>query len=308
MGNHLGTFNFGSSSSNPFDTGNGFANALLGNFTNYAETSKRVRQDIRFTDLEFYLQDNWRVTNRFAVDMGMRFYHVTPAADLGNVLAGFNPALYKSSQAPVLFQPGLSGKTRVAINPLNGAVFPAAYIGLYVPGTGNPANGAQIGGVDGVPDGVYSAPSITFGPRVGFAWVPRGDGKTAIRGAVGVFHDTIDGNPSMNMSANPPISYTPNAYYGNISTLAQSTGLLGPSAIYTLLGEQQMPRTVSYSLNVQRSQGFHMVLGVAYVGNTSRHLLWRHNLNAIPLGARFDTANQDPTQPGKLSLPIIAPR
>ena len=296
---YLGNYNFGTNSSNPFDSGNSYANALLGNFSSYSETSSRLIQRVWFTDLEFYVQDNWRVSNRLTIDIGMRFYHVTPQTDQHHAFAAFNPAVYSPSQAPVLFQPGKSGSQRVAINPLNGAVYPAAYIGLFVPGTGNPANGAIIGGVNGVPGGLYSPPSITFGPRFGFAYDVFGNGRIAVRGGIGVFQDTIDGNPSMNMSGNPPISYTPNAYYGNIGTLTQSAGLLGPSSIQFLLGNQHMPRTVSYSLGVQQALGSGTVLDVSYVGNFSRHLLWQRNINAIPIGAHFAAANQDPTQPGK---------
>ena len=296
---YLGSYNFSTDSKNPFDTGNSFGNALLGNFDNYTETSSRLIQRVWFTDLEFYLQDNWRVTNRLTIDIGMRFYHVIPQTDQHHAFASFNPGSYSAAQAPVLYQPGKSAGQRVAVNPLNGAVYPAAYIGLFVPGAGNPADGAIIGGVNGVPSGLYAPPWLTFGPRLGFAYDVFGNGKTAVRGGIGEFQDTIDGNPSMNMSGNPPISYTPNAYYGNIGTLAQSSGLLGPSSIQFLLGNQHMPRTVSYSLGVQQGIGSSTVLDVSYVGNFSRHLLWERNLNPIPIGAHFAAANQDPTQSGK---------
>jgi hypothetical protein len=294
----LGAYNFGTDANNPFDTGNGFANALLGNFDTYTETNSRLIQRVWFTDLEWYAQDNWRVSKRLTVDIGLRFYHVTPQADQHHAFAGFDPSQYSAAQAPVLFQPVKVGSTRMARNPLTGQTYPAAYIGLFVPGSGNAADGAVIGGVGGVPRGVYSAPGVTYGPRLGFAWDVFGNGKTAIRGGIGLFQDTIDGNPSMNMSGNPPISYTPTAYYGNLSTLTQSGGLIGPSSILYLFGNERMPRTVSYSLGVQQAVGFG-VLDVSYVGNFSRHLLWERNINPIPIGAHFATSNQDPTQSGK---------
>jgi hypothetical protein len=56
---------------------------------------------------------------------------------------------------------------------------------------------------------------------------------------------------------------------------------------------------MSYSLGIQRLLPFNTVVDVSYVGNISRHLLQGRNLNPIPLYARFDPANQDPTQPNR---------
>lgn len=151
----LGNYSFSTDANNPFDTGNSFANALLGNSDTYTETNDRLIQRVWFTDLEFYLQDNWRVSKRLTVDIGIRFYHVTPQADQHNAFAAINPALYSAAQAPVLYQPAKVGGTRVAIDPVTGQTYPAAYIGLFVPGTGNPADGAVVGGQNGVPHGLY---------------------------------------------------------------------------------------------------------------------------------------------------------
>ncbi|HTS30855.1 MAG TPA: carboxypeptidase regulatory-like domain-containing protein [Bryobacteraceae bacterium] len=303
LGNYLGAYDFSTDGNNPNDTGDTFANALLGNFDSYTETSSRLIQRIWFTDLEFYAQDNWRVNRRLTLDIGLRLYHVTPQADQHNALAGFNPTLFSRSQIPALYQPALVNGDQVARDPITGKTYPYAYVGMIVPGSGNPANGAIIGGLNGVPPGVYSVSPLSYGPRLGFSYDVFGTGKTAIRGGIGMFHDTIDGNPSMNMSGNPPLSYTPVAYYGNLSTMQQSGGLIGPSDIYFLLGKQQMPRTVSYSLGVQQSLGFGTVLDVSYVGNFARHLLWIHNINEIPIGARFDPANQDPAEKKGTPLP-----
>ena len=43
-GNFAGTYNFGSAPTNPFDTGDGYANAMLGNVTQYTESSTRALQ------------------------------------------------------------------------------------------------------------------------------------------------------------------------------------------------------------------------------------------------------------------------
>ena len=54
---------------------------MLGNITSYSETSKRPYADMRFKNVEWYVQDNWRVTPRLTLDVGIRFYHQPPIHD-----------------------------------------------------------------------------------------------------------------------------------------------------------------------------------------------------------------------------------
>jgi len=55
-----------------------------------------------------------------------------------------------------------------------------------------------------------------------------GDGKTALRGGWG---STFDITETISTTSNPPISYSPILYYGNLSTYAQGGGVIGPSHI-----------------------------------------------------------------------------
>ena len=97
-----GRQNFSSNSNNPFDSGDGFSNALLGVFQTYSEGTQRVNGDWIFNNLEFYVQDNWRVSKRLTLDLGMRFYHLPPQTDTNQTIAGFTPALYNRANAPMV--------------------------------------------------------------------------------------------------------------------------------------------------------------------------------------------------------------
>src|SRR5690606_4406627 len=64
-----------------------------------------------------------------------------------------------------------------------------------------------------------------------------------------------------------------------------------------LYGRHKLPKTMNFSLGIQR-QLMDTVIDVSYVGSLSRHLYMARNINPVPMFARFDPANADPTRPG----------
>ncbi len=303
-GNNRGAFNFSRSSSNPLDANHSYANALLGNFNSYSEATARVNGDWWFWNVEWFVQDNWRVSKKLTLDVGLRFYHLPPQIDKNKTIASFDPGLYDRSKAPVLYVPALdANKKRVAMDPRTGQLAAAQFIGLFVPNSGNISNGAFIGGENGYPDGLYSVPFVSYGPRVGFAYDVFGNGRTAIRGGFGMFQDRMQGNPTMNTNGNPPVAYSPTLSYGTLDTYASSPGALGPSGINTLLGEQKLSTTMNFSFGIQQ-QIANWAFDVSYVGGLSRHLMASRNINVVPMYARFvapvgsipgNPQNADPT-------------
>src|SRR5262249_28856711 len=65
--NFPGNFNFGTDTSNPLDTGNAYANAIMGVYDTYTESTNRVDYAPVTRIYEWYGQDHWRVTNRLTV-------------------------------------------------------------------------------------------------------------------------------------------------------------------------------------------------------------------------------------------------
>jgi hypothetical protein len=302
-----GNLSFARDTNNPLDSNYAYSNAILGNFQSYTESTFRPSGEGRQTLADWFIQDSWKATRRLSLEMGVRFGWFNQWYQATANSAAFVLDRYDRTKAPQYYQPGCTvavpaggscaAANRRARNPVNGQLLPAVLIGAFVPSTGNPYNGMVLGRDESIPRGFKDQQPVQVQPRFGFAWDVKGDGKTAIRGSVGVFNQTrVSANAIWNdVARNPPIADNPRIFYGNMDTLLQSSGTLFPSNTTGFDPDAPTPVTYSYTLSVQRDIGFGTVVDVSYVGSQSRHLQQQRNINQIPYGARFLAANQNPT-------------
>jgi hypothetical protein len=306
--NTRGAFDFGRNVNNPLDTNYAFSNALLGVFNSYSEGTFRPYSHYRYSQVEWYAQDSWRVSRKVTLDLGLRMYHAPAAHDDRFAITTFDPSLYDAKTAAVMIRPGknAAGK-RVGVDPRNGTIYPLPYIGLFAPGSGNTAPGMVVGG-KGYAAGLYKAPAVAWGPRIGIAYDPWGDGRTAIRAGFGIFYDRPQGNVYSGTNGQQPVAYTPTLYFSTLDTFLDAQGTVGPSGVNApQVGTQPLPRIMNFSFGVQREVGFKTVVDAAYVGALGRHLLYARNINAIPMYARFDPANVDSTTGSPLPDNFLRP-
>ena len=140
---YSGLFNFGSNVNNPLDTGHGYANALLGIFQTYSEATNRLVPNPHFTEVEGYVQDNWRVSQRFTLDYGVRWYHMGVMVDTANSYSNFYPEVWDPKQAARIYRPATIGGKNVAVDPGTGNTTFAALQSTLVPGSGSAVNGMK---------------------------------------------------------------------------------------------------------------------------------------------------------------------
>jgi carboxypeptidase family protein len=308
--NNNGVYNFVNDGSNPLDTGFGFANAAIGVYNTFTQASDYVIGNYRYNNVEWYAQDNWKVTSRLTLDYGMRFYLIQPQFDEALQTGNFLPDQYKAADAPLLYRPvcigGVNpcgGANRRAVDPrLLTAGFVAtsantiegAYIGRLVPNTGKLLNGVLQAG-QGIERGVYRNRGVQFAPRFGFAYDVKGNQSLVVRGGAGIFYDRPQGNTVFDLVQNPPTTIQPTFFFGRVQDIGTGQVLLAPPSLVAFDHEGKVPTTYAYNLGVQYKLPFESVLDVSYVGTSGQHLLQRRNINAPAYGSAYLAANQDPT-------------
>ena len=291
-----GSYNFGDSSSNPYDSGFGFSNAALGIFQTFSQANQYVTGQYRYTNAEFYLQDSWKPSSRLTVNYGVRFYYIQPYYDKGLNTLNFLPEDWDPKQAPRLYWPTLDASgNKVGIDRATGQTVSSLFIGLIVPGSGSLSNGLVQAG-KGISPYLMKSPGILAAPRVGLAWDITGKHDLVFRAGAGVYYDRYQGNDIFNMIANPPTVLQPTMYNNLAQNIAGGTMYVSPPGLNAIDYNGRIPTVINYSAGIQAKLPYATTLEVGYVGSVMRHLMDTVNLNAIPYGADFQAQNQDPTK------------
>lgn len=304
--NGVGSFSFGRDANNPLDSNYAYSNALLGNFDNYTEITKLLNYNPRTNALEWYTQDQWKVNQRLTLDYGIRYsWAMAQRLEHG---ANFVPSMYDPAKAPVLYVPLIilsptptnpKATKTVAVDPGTGIQYPGAYVGLNVPNTGDLANGTLSVNTPGFPQGSVYGNGILFAPRVGFAFDPHGDGKSVIRGGFGIFYNVrARSGQEGDLFSNPPTTFKPEQFYGNIANFQDAGGLLGPSSVgHAINLHAKEVSTMNMSLGIQQMVGAGIVADIAYVGTLGRHVTAYYPINEVAPLAHFQPQNQGPADP-----------
>ncbi|MGH9629370.1 MAG: hypothetical protein ACRD7E_13705 [Bryobacteraceae bacterium] len=276
-----GSFTF--SPGHPLHSGNPLADALLGNFNSYTEADGGREGWFRFTRVEWYVTDNWRVNNRLSLDLGVRFnYMPQQYSPLQNTVF-FSPQYFDRARAPQIDRG--SGQIVTATGDLVN--------GLLVGGSQYPdALRERVAGLDdplfqrllrGVP--IEISPTYwPIGPRFGFAYDLTGRQKTVLRGGYGLVFERVQGNFIFSQINNPPFVRQATVFTANIENPSGGSQRTFPASLTSFDQNVKIPAVNNFSLGIQHKLGSDMTFDVAYVGSSGWNLYRGVNLNQLRVG------------------------
>ncbi|HVN06773.1 MAG TPA: carboxypeptidase regulatory-like domain-containing protein [Bryobacteraceae bacterium] len=263
-------------------TGNAMADFLLGYASSYSILDLQDREHTRNNTISFYGTDDWRITKRLTLNLGVRWEIIPHVYDIQNRLANFYPNLYNPADAAEFNSDGSLNTSGPGFQTVSGV--PLSGIPFYL-------NGEVRAGQNGIPKGLVENHYGSVGPRVGFAYDLTGKGKTVIRGGYGMFYERIQGNDVYNMGPNPPFGFNPglsNVFFSNPNTSVlngqAATVPIYPAGITALsYSDYKIPASAQWNLGIQHEVTRGAVAAVQYVGNADYHQRDEREINAVPL-------------------------
>jgi hypothetical protein len=247
-------------------TGLGMADFLTGNMATFNQGTQTHWSD-REAYVMVYLQDTWKITPRFTTSLGLRWEPSFPLALTQGAVYGFSLDRY---------QQGIVSK-----------VFPNAPPGVYFPGDPGFPSGSRS----------YNPNYKQFAPRVGFAFDPKGDGKTSIRAAFGYAYD-FNATQSVGGTATaPPYAFRTTVSQPKGGFDSPWSGVPGgdPFPFYFDRSKAQFqlasgfqpplsydmpnPRVENWNLSIQREIPSDFLFTATYIGSHTTHLWQQQAIN-----------------------------
>ena len=248
-----GQFTFGGAYS-----GDNLADFLLGRTQTVTDGNPNPNA-LRQTVTSLYAQDTYHLTERFTLNLGVRWEPSIPPYDQFSRGNQFSLAAFNAGQVST--------------------VYPNAPAGLLFAGDAANTNGKYFA----------QWHMLATSPRIGMVWDPKGDGKQTIRSAFALMHDTTELFFPERLTTNPP--YASSVTLTNVSFSNPYAGYPGGNpfpgaAIFPTAGTYvSIPPNVrptymmQWNLSYQRQLAKDWLVTVNYIGSRTAHILGSYDIN-----------------------------
>ena len=281
----------------------------------YEQTN--VQRDGRFRNKwsEAYFEDDWTVTSRLVLNLGLRWTYFTASVMDGNQIANFVPSAFNASQAPAECQTSAQ-----CAKSSFGLTTPWSYLNsqnqpLVAAGgaTANLTNNGMLTAGSGTPVGFTHPRNGLFAPRLGFAYRLTNDGKTSLHGGFGMGYTQVSLLQTSNLLTNIPFVQQPTYNATEFTNPAGSGSGAVPNApgltSLSATSPHYQPASIrNYSLTIEREVFPGGVVSVGYAGMVTQHIFsnqWDTNfyLNGTSSGdASCVAQGQAEAQSGKYGV------
>ena len=250
-------------------TGNVFADTLTARPSQATFGTKSLDGNFQLWNIDFFVQDSWKVKKNFTLEYGVRFSKMTNNIERNGYGARFDVTRY---------DPGLGAYRDDTKTYMNGVAY------------------AELGEVD---KNLIDTRPIYIMPRVNFAYDIKGDGDLIVRGGAGVFYNRPMGNAEYDVIRFSPYAYSITMDAGSTQNFPggrMDYNTMGQADPFAFVGGIAVPQSVSVesvdypryfttSLSVGKRLPWQQFLEVGYVGTFGRHLLNSRHDNIVPEGA-----------------------
>jgi len=267
-----------------------FAELLLGlapTSINYV-TQPRPPMDVHNWEQGYFFLDDWKVTPKLTVNLGLRYELVSPFVDKNDIMLNFDPTFNNNTGRFII----ASDKT-------------TKYLDSRIPGL-LPVVTAAHSGLD-IGRGLVRTDKNNLAPRVGIAL--RLGEKSVLRGGYGIYFPTAAAqgirdplstnafNQALRNITDPtvpnsqPLQPWPTPMSGGVVDSSSLTGL--PSVNAVPVGLHQ-PLIQQYNGTYERELGLGTSVRLSYLGTTSHGLIAGRDLNELkPSDIGWDTTIGD---------------
>lgn len=276
---------FGSFAFNGRYTGNAYADFLLGFPVSAARATPGLVNLLYFTRYGAYFQDDWKVSSRLTLNLGLRYTLQTSTQERDGSFANFD---FGNGRYVIRTEGGQL--PRLAIPRLL-AAYP------YVSSESN-----------GWGDDVLLSDRNNLGPRFGFAWRPFSNNRTVLRGGYGIYYNIIPvyiGIRQISLT-NTPFLLSENfeAAAGNTPSLTLANpfpgaGNLSPNPNITAVNrEVRNTLAQQWNFTIEREIVSNLGLRVSYIGNKATRVPWYVYERNLPITQAAGTIqSRRPYQP-----------